>query len=81
MLSQCARRVGRVFVQKSAPAEFSKVEHKANDLSNALKLAAEALHANDSILTRADEETVHAVRAILDSSQKSLSDLESFVER
>lgn len=81
MLSQCAWRIGRAFVQKSAPTGFARVEHEANGLSNALKLAAEALHADDSILTRADEETVQAVWAILESAQKSLSDLESFVER
>lgn len=81
MLSQCAWRIGRAFVQKSAPTEFARVEREANDLSNTLKLAADALHADDSILSRADEETVQAVYAILESAQKSLGDLENFVDR
>lgn len=83
MISQTAWKIGRSFTQgkKSAPAEFARVEHEANDLSNVLKLAADTLHADDSILLRADEQTAQAVWAILESAERSLNDLESLVDR
>lgn len=82
MISQTAWRVGRAFRhgKKSAPTEFTRIEDEANNLSNVLKLAAETLHADDSILRRADTQTVQAVWAILESAERSLSDLESFVQ-
>ncbi|QIW99389.1 hypothetical protein AMS68_004907 [Peltaster fructicola] len=83
MLSQLAWKIGRAFTQgrKGALSEFSEVEREANGLSEALKLVAETLYSDNSILTQADEHTRHAVSTILDSAHKTLSDLESFVER
>ena len=83
MLSQHAWKIGRAFTQgrNSAPAEFAEVEREANGLSDALKLTAETLHADGSILSRAEPETRGAVNAILDSAGRTLGDLESFIER
>ncbi|KAK4539810.1 hypothetical protein LTR36_010344 [Oleoguttula mirabilis] len=83
MLSQTAWKIGRAFTQgkKSAPSEFNEVEREANGLSEALKLVAETLHTDGSILSQAEPETRVAVSVILESARKTLSDLESFVER
>jgi hypothetical protein len=83
MLSQQAWKIGRAFRkgQYSAPEEFAEVEREANGLSDALKLTAEALHADGSILSRAEPETRSAVNAILESAARTLGDLESFVEQ
>ena len=83
MLSQQAWKIGRAFKkgQYSAPEEFAEVEREANGLSDALKLTAEALHADGSILSRAEPETLSAVNAILESAARTLGDLESFVEQ
>lgn len=83
MLSQTAWRIGRAFTQgkKSAPAEFAEIEREANGLSEALKLVAETLHSDGSVLDKAEDATKAAVAAILESAQRTLSDLESFVER
>ena len=83
MLSQQAWKIGRAFKQgkNSAPSEFAEVESEANGLSEALKLTAETLHADGSILSQAEPETRGAVNDILDSAGRTLGDLESFVER
>jgi len=83
MLSQTAWKIGRAFTQgkKSARSEFAEVETEAQGLSEALKLVAETLHADGSILSQADDNTQVAIATILESAQKTLSDLESFVER
>ena len=83
MLSQTAWKIGRAFTKgkSSAPEEFGEVEREANGLSDALKLTAEALHADGSILSRSEPETRAAVNSILESAGKTLEDLESFVER
>jgi hypothetical protein len=83
MLSQTAWKIGRAFTQgkKSAPSEFAEVEREANGLSEALKLVAETLHTDGSILAQADGDTKSAVNTIIESARKTLSDLESFVER
>jgi hypothetical protein len=83
MLSQTAWKIGRAFTQgkRSAPSDFAEVEREANGLSEALKLVAETLHENGSILSQAEPETRAAVSTILESARKTLSDLESFVER
>lgn len=83
MLSQTAWRIGRAFTQgkKSAPAEFAEVEREADGLSEALQLVAETLNADGSILDKAEDATKSAVTTILDSAQRTLSDLESFVAR
>lgn len=83
MLSQTAWRVGRAFTQgrKSAPAEFAEVEREADGLSEALQLVAETLNSDGSILDKAEDSTKSAVSTILDSAQRTLSDLESFVSR
>ncbi|KAK5125496.1 hypothetical protein LTR85_000607 [Meristemomyces frigidus] len=83
MLSQTAWKIGRAFRhgKKSAPSEFGEVEREANGLSEALKLVAETLQTDGSILSQADLETRVAVNTILESAHKTLDDLESFVER
>jgi hypothetical protein len=83
MLSQQAWRIGRAFTKgkSSAPAEFAAVEREANGLSDALKITAETLHEDGSVLARAEYETRGAVNAILDSAARTLGDLESFVVR
>jgi hypothetical protein len=83
MLSQTAWRIGRAFTQgkKSAPAEFAEVEREADGLSEALQLVAETLNADGSILDKAEDATKSAVTTLLDSAQRTLSDLESFVAR
>lgn len=83
MLSQTAWKIGRAFAhgKKSAPSEFAEVEREANSLSDAFKLVAETLHADGSVLSSADEDTITAVDAILDSARRTLDDLDSFVER
>lgn len=83
MLSQTAWKIGRAFThgKKSAPSEFAEVEREANGLSDALKLVAETLHADGSILTQADVDTRSAVNAILQSAHRTLDDLDSFVDR
>ena len=83
MLSQTAWKIGRAFKngKKSAPSEFAEVEREASGLSEALKLVAEALHTDGSILSSAEPETRVAVNTILESARTTLSDLESFVER
>lgn len=83
MLSQMAWKIGRAFTQgrKSAPAEFAEVEREANALSDALKLVAETLYSDTTVIAQAEDHTRLAVSSILDSAQKTLADLESFVER
>ncbi|CAK3834633.1 Hypothetical predicted protein [Lecanosticta acicola] len=83
MLSQTAWKIGRAFThgKRSAPPEFAEVERKANGLSEALKLLAETLHSDVSVLSRADDETKAAVRTILQSAHHTLDDLDSFVDR
>ncbi|EME82296.1 uncharacterized protein MYCFIDRAFT_59482 [Pseudocercospora fijiensis CIRAD86] len=83
MLSQTAWKIGRAFThrKKSAPSEFTGVEREANGLSEALKLLAEALHEDGSILYHANDPTKSAVNTILGSAHKTLDDLEGFVDR
>lgn len=83
MLSQTAWKIGRAFTHgnKCAPSEFAELEREANGLSDALKLVAETLHADGSILSQADDDTTSAISAILGSAHKTLDDLDSFVER
>lgn len=83
MLSQTAWKIGRAFTQgrKGAHHEFVEVESEAQGLSEALKLVAETLHSDGSILSQADESTQDAITTILESASRTLSDLESFVER
>ena len=83
MLSQTAWKIGRAFThgKKSAPAEFSEVEREAQGLSEALKLVAETLHEDGSVLSHADSDTTAAVSTILQSAHKTLDDLDSFVDR
>lgn len=83
MLSQTAWKIGRAFTQgrSGALSEFAAVEREANGLSEALKLTAETLHADGSLLSKADRETKNAVIAILESAARTLGDLESLIER
>lgn len=82
-LSHTAWKLGRAFTRgtKGAPSEFAEVERELNGLSEALKLVAESLHEDDSILSQAEDQTKHAVNTIFESVAKTLQDLESFVER
>ncbi|KAI5365212.1 hypothetical protein Slin15195_G047490 [Septoria linicola] len=83
MLSQTAWKIGRAFNngKNNAPAEFAEVERESNSLSESLKLVAETLHEDNSILSLADIKTKEAVNTILESAHKTLEDLESFVDR
>lgn len=83
MLSQTAWRVGRAFTpgKKIVPVEFAEVEREAERLSEALRVVAETLSSNASILDKAEDTTKSAISTILDSSQRTLDDLESFVAR
>jgi hypothetical protein len=83
MQSQTAWKIGRTFSNKrqSTPVDFTEIERESNALSEALKMLAEALHSNDTVLHQAEGETKAAVNTILESAKKTLSDLESFVER
>lgn len=83
MLSQLAWKIGRAFTtgKKSSPAEFAEVERESNGLSVALKLVAETLHEDTSVLSHADKNTQLAVSTILASASTTLSDLESFVDQ
>jgi hypothetical protein len=83
MLSQTAWRVGRAFTpgKKIVPVEFAEVEREAERLSEALRVVAETLSSNASILDNAEDTTRSAVSTILDSAQRTLDDLESFVAR
>lgn len=83
MLSQQAWKIGRAFTpgRSGALSEFAEVEREANGLSEALKLTAETLHSDGSILSRAEPETRGAVNEILESAGRTLSDLESLVDR
>ena len=83
MLSQTAWSVGRAFTpgKKIVPVEFTEVEREAERLSEALRVVAETLSSNASILDKAEDATRSAISTILDSSQRTLDDLESFVAR
>lgn len=83
MLSQTAWKIGRAFTagRRGAPAEFTEIETEANGLSTALKLVAETLHSDDSILSRGSDQMKAGVGMILESAQRSLEDLESFVDQ
>lgn len=83
MLSQTAWKIGRAFTQgaKSAPAEFAEVEREANGLSDALRMVADTLVEDGSVLSQAELGTKAAVNSILESARKTLSDLDSFVDR
>lgn len=83
MLSQTAWRVGRAFTpgKKIVPVEFAEVEREAERLSEALRVMAETLSSNASILNQAEDSTRSAISMILDSAQRTLDDLESFVAR
>ena len=83
MLSQTAWRVGRAFTpgKKIVPVEFAEVEREAERLSEALRVVAETLSSNASILDQAEDSTRSAISTILDSAQRTLDDLESFVAR
>lgn len=52
MLSQTAWKLGRAFTKgkKGVPAEFSEVEREADRLSEALRVVAETLNSDSSLL-------------------------------
>lgn len=78
MLSQVAWKIGRSFFscRKSAPAEFQEVETEISGLAKALKLLAEALHADSGVcfFQGADEDVQHGIGVILSSCQRTIND-------
>ncbi|KAM3417405.1 hypothetical protein BST61_g5652 [Cercospora zeina] len=81
--SQTAWRISKVFAhgKDSSPVEFAEVDRELHSLGGALKLVAEALWEDGSILSRADDETRSAINTILLSIRQTLAALERFVDR
>ncbi|KAK4560770.1 hypothetical protein LTR86_005349 [Recurvomyces mirabilis] len=83
MLSQTAWKCGRAMSSagKNSPAEFAEVHSACDALSEALKLAAEALHQQDE----SDDQLDGAIRPQMDpvfrSAEVTLREFESFIER
>lgn len=83
-LSQLAWRISRAFAAKTTqpPREFSEVESEADDLSDSLRLFAEALHVDDRSLCGSINPAVqHGIEAIIQSTRTTLEDLDSLVDR
>jgi hypothetical protein len=85
MLSQVAWKTGRVFTagRKDAPSDFYAVETDVSGLAQALKLLAEALHAEDGdgLISKSDKKTKDGVAIILSSCRRTIHDLDSLVDR
>lgn len=85
MLSQVAWKTGRVFTAgwKDAPSEFHAVETDISGLAHALKLLAEALHAEngDGLISTSRQVTQDGVAIILSSCKRTIHDLDSLVDR
>jgi hypothetical protein len=85
MLSQVAWRTGRVFTagRKDAPSAFHAVETDISGLAQALKLLAEALHAEekDGLISRSDQRIKDGVAMILACCKRTVHDLDSLVDR
>lgn len=85
MLSQIAWKIGRAFTscRKNAPAEFLDIETEIGGLAKALKLLAEAMHADVEIalLQNAGMETKDGISTILNSCQRTVNDLDSLMDQ
>lgn len=84
MLSQKAWRIGRAFAacEKNAPPDLRYVEVEVSGLAKALKLLAEALHAeSENAFQSADEDTQVGICIILKSCERTVNDLDSFVDQ
>jgi hypothetical protein len=84
MLSQVAWKIGRAFSasQKSAPPEFQEVEIEISGLARALKLLANALHAeaDGNLIREAADHVQHGIQVILESCKRTVNDLDSLVD-
>lgn len=85
MLSQKAWRIGRAFASchKDAPSELQFVQTEIAGLAKALRLLAEALHAESEreLFQSADQEVQDGIGAILYSCQRAIDDLDSLVDQ
>jgi len=85
MLSQVAWKTGRIFTagRKDAPSDFHAVETDISGLAQALKLLAEAIHAEEvhGLISKASQETQDGVTIILSSCERTIHDLDSLVDR
>lgn len=85
MLSQVAWKTGRVFAagRKDAPSDFHAVETDISGLAQALKLLAEALHAEDGhgVISKSSPDIQNGVIVILSSCKRTIHDLDSLVDR
>lgn len=83
-LSEVAWKISRIFNadRNKAPIEFKDVETKLNALAKALKGLAEALHidGDSRFLQEADEHIQHGIQLVLDSCDRTVNDLDSFVD-
>lgn len=81
-LSQISWRIAAwLRAVKVAPADVRAVNREADGLSEALRLLAETLHLDGSILFSADDSLKQAVATILQSARTTLEDLESLIDR
>lgn len=85
MLSQTAWRIERAFTagRKVAPADFQVIEVEIGGLARALKLLAEALHADAECVTlrTAGENIQTSISTVISSCQRAVSDLDSLVDQ
>jgi hypothetical protein len=85
MLSQVAWKTGRAFTagRKHAPTDFQTVETDVSGLAQALKLLAEALHAEDGdgMISKSGQKMQDGVAIILSSCNRTIHDLDSLVDR
>ncbi|KAH9872816.1 hypothetical protein J1614_005210 [Plenodomus biglobosus] len=85
MLSQTAWRIERAFTagRKVAPADFQIIEVEIAGLARALKLLAEALHADAECVTlrTAGESIQNSISTVISSCQRTVSDLDSLVDQ
>lgn len=85
MLSQTAWRIERAFAagQKDAPPDFQVIEAESGDLAKALKLLAEALHADEetNTLRNAAASIRTGISTIVASCQRTINDLDSLISQ
>ena len=69
MLSSLAWKIGRAFTsgRAGAPAESREVEDELRSLKASLKILADILKADDSLLSQADRRTIDGLRTTLSS--------------
>ena len=81
MLSQLAWRLTCSFTagQTDTPADFVDVENELKDLTKSLNIISETLDEDGSLLARANQSTRRGTLSILANCQRTLEDLEIFV--